>query len=269
MHLLLVVSCASFLFFEVHSEDQRRSIHPRVVGATNATSIEFPSFVIVVSKSKQTLCGGTIINGRWVLTAAHCLPRNGEVRVYVDMAKRTSEPRKFFKAETYIQHPKFTKVHPLIIYDIGLIRVSDRFNFSQRVAPMPLPNECEDKGHIKGTAIGFGANTPEEIPEVLQKATFNIYHSFDAYNCYVNSFSFFYPDTMLCAGAPRDGTGVCYGDSGGPLIVQRSDGQQVVVGVASRLGMAGNGCAAKSIPAIFTRVSPFLDWINEIVASNS
>lgn len=45
----------------------------------------------------------------------------------------------------------------------------------------------------------------------------------------------------------------CYGDSGGPLAV---DGE--LVGIVSM----GKPCA-KGVPDIFTRVSYFLEWIDE------
>ena len=276
MHLLLFLSCASFFYVKVYSEDSRKSIHPKVVGGTNATSIEFPSFAILMTEYNEFLCGGTIINAQWVLTAAHCLDLTNEIVVLAGTNKLYEEissgPSKIYRTEAYFKHPQFffTPEHPLANNDIGLVKVSDRFNFSQRVAPILLPNECEEKGYIQGTVIGFGTNLNQEFPKVLQKATMNIYHSFDAYNCIVNSFFHFDLNAMLCAGASRDGTGACFGDSGGPLIVQRSDGQQVVVGLISGNGfpLEEYACAAKNNPTRFTRVSSFLDWINEIIASN-
>ena len=84
--------------------------------------------------------------------------------------------------------------------------------------------------------IGFGGNKLDFSvpPKYLQRVTIKIYHSFDVYNCHVNFLSLFNPNTMLYAGSSIDGTGVCFGGSGGPLIAWRNDGQQIVVGVSSR-----------------------------------
>ena len=71
---------------------------------------------------------------------------------------------------------------------------------------------------------------------------------------------------MLC-GTSKNGIGVCFGDSRGPPIAQRSDGQ-VVVSVISQLTIINGGCAAKNKPAIFTRVSSYLDWIHDTIPSN-
>lgn len=53
----------------------------------------------------------------------------------------------------------------------------------------------------------------------------------------------------------NDMTFSCQGDSGGPLLV---DG--VVFGISS---LANRGCADKTYPTVFTKVSSYLDWINK------
>lgn len=50
------------------------------------------------------------------------------------------------------------------------------------------------------------------------------------------------------------------GDSGGPLVVYESDGRPTLVGITS-FGI-GFGCQV-SWPPAFTRVSSYLDWIEQ------
>ena len=61
-----------------------------------------------------------------------------------------------------------------------------------------------------------------------------------------------------------DGTGVCSGDSGGPLNLQTeadSTGPYVQVGIASFV--SSFGCEYTGLPHGFARVTFFLDWIRE------
>lgn len=53
----------------------------------------------------------------------------------------------------------------------------------------------------------------------------------------------------------------CLGDSGGPLTAIVVPGRRVLIGIVS-FGDA-NGCTVGS-PAGFTRVTSYLDWINEL-----
>jgi hypothetical protein len=53
----------------------------------------------------------------------------------------------------------------------------------------------------------------------------------------------------------------CEGDSGGPLMKFASSNQWIVAGVTS----FGEGCARAKHAGIYTRVSFYSDWINEII----
>jgi secreted trypsin-like serine protease len=67
-------------------------------------------------------------------------------------------------------------------------------------------------------------------------------------------------DGMMCVA--RDGTGDCQGDSGGPLVIADGDGPAmdptIQVGIVSWAG----GCADPDYPAVYTRVSSYIDWIH-------
>ena len=65
-------------------------------------------------------------------------------------------------------------------------------------------------------------------------------------------------DKQICAGYPTMPKAVCSGDSGGPLMIQKPDGQWRQVGIVS----AGPyGCVGGSSPDIFTRTAAYTPWI--------
>ncbi|KAL4685317.1 hypothetical protein H8957_005403 [Semnopithecus entellus] len=64
---------------------------------------------------------------------------------------------------------------------------------------------------------------------------------------------------MICAGGDGE-ISSCFGDSGGPLNCQASDGRWEVHGIVS-FG-SSFGCNYYRKPSVFTRVSNYIDWIN-------
>lgn len=73
----------------------------------------------------------------------------------------------------------------------------------------------------------------------------------------------------VSAGARSNGTErlSAQGDSGGPLNCQRDDGLWEVEGIVS-FG-SSRSCNLKRKPTVFTRVSAYMDWINEVGAPSS
>lgn len=62
-------------------------------------------------------------------------------------------------------------------------------------------------------------------------------------------------DTMVCVKPPVKTESGCFGDSGGPLVTDNS-----LVGITSWSSLI---CGIEDGPTVFTKVSCFLDFINE------
>jgi secreted trypsin-like serine protease len=54
----------------------------RIIGGKDAEAHEFPWQVLLFIKEPggESYCGGSILNDRWVLTAAHCFYNDDETR---------------------------------------------------------------------------------------------------------------------------------------------------------------------------------------------
>ena len=56
------------------------------------------------------------------------------------------------------------------------------------------------------------------------------------------------------------------GDSGGPLQIRGQDGRQFIIGVTS---FSHPYCAARNNPAMYIRITTFIDWIKETISKNT
>ncbi len=69
-------------------------------------------------------------------------------------------------------------------------------------------------------------------------------------------------DGNLCAGG-EEGKGICFGDSGGPLQCNMN-GQWTYIALSSWT----TRCGLKSFPSVFTRLTQYIDWIQDTISQN-
>lgn len=69
--------------------------------------------------------------------------------------------------------------------------------------------------------------------------------------------------SQLCAGELNGGKDTCQGDSGGPIQIVKNNPYCMydIVGVTS----FGKFCGFKNSPAVYTKVSYYIPWIESIV----
>jgi len=75
---------------------------------------------------------------------------------------------------------------------------------------------------------------------------------------------------MLCSGTYEGGKTSCQGDSGGPLVVPLDDGSYIQAGIVSWGLAAGpdKTCVETALFSAYTRVSNYVDWMNQVVNQN-
>ncbi|XP_053611404.1 tryptase-2-like isoform X3 [Plodia interpunctella] len=174
-----------------------------------------------------------------------------------------------------IVHPQFSP--PKKYFDIALMELDKEVIFSRLLQPACLwTNFDTSKLGKEAVLTGWGivATGSLNISPELQAATVDILDSqlcdnFLKTSCNRNWCGM--QDDQLCAGKLKGGVDACQGDSGGPLQVKiplptNKEGQMhYVLGVIS----FGIGCAYPNLPGIYTRVSTFIDWIEDNVWGNS
>lgn len=99
----------------------------------------------------------------------------------------------------------------------------------------------------------------EEKSDILHKATLSPWSLNDCNRTYLSMVKKIVTRDQICAADTA--SNACQGDSGGPLQIQET-GRTIftVVGIT----LFGMGCGSK-YPGVYTRVSSYVDWIENIV----
>ncbi|CAG2117217.1 unnamed protein product, partial [Medioppia subpectinata] len=215
-----------------------------IIGGSDALVGEHP-WQVIVSAANETnpdardFCGGTIIDDRWILTASHCVEHIKDVTNYyirLGVHNRTArEPTEVdIKVNKVILNPGWVGP-PIYNNDIALIKLNDAIDFigkHKHLEPICLATNTT-KVTDNCITIGFGYtktnNTDKAI--ILQKVNEPL---FDSKQCAQVWDGIYNETTEICAGGtPTGGTGVIFGDSGGPLLCEASDGKWYELGVLS------------------------------------
>nr|XP_045005941.1 chymotrypsin-C [Jaculus jaculus] len=240
------------------------NLSARVVGGDDAVPHSWPwqvSLQYLKDDRWGHTCGGTLIADNFVLTAAHCINDALTYRVGLGKNNLTVEDEEgalYVGVDTIYVHEKW---NPLLVHnDIALIKLAEPVELSDTIQVACLPEEGSVLPQDYPCYVtGWGrlwTNGP--ISEVLQQGLQPVVsHA----TCSRLDWWFIrVKKTMVCAGG--DGvTSACNGDSGGPLNCQAENGSWEVRGVVS-FGSA-SGCNTRKKPTVFTRVSSYIDWINE------
>ncbi|XP_062825463.1 uncharacterized protein LOC100566582 [Anolis carolinensis] len=89
-------------------------------------------------------CGGSLIQDRWVLSAAHCYKSRIQVRLGEHNIMELEGGEQFVDSEKVIRHPQYNSW--LLDNDIMLIKLKDRAELSTRIAPIALGKGCAATG---------------------------------------------------------------------------------------------------------------------------
>ena len=250
--LLTLASLAAPALAQNECKDNKR-----LVGGVS-TRIEEHLWQVALN-SPTGLCGGSLIQDQWVLTAAHCVPQNADAKTVRVKAGATNykQTGTWTDVETIVIHEKYNaSTHE---NDIALLKLKS--STAGNIIPLAEPNQ-QLKACDKLEITGWGRTSEGgQTSDILQKAEIPYVENkvCNAPQIYNNAVT----PGMMCAGFRDGGIDSCHGDSGGPLVLDGNDGR-VLVGVVSW----GEGCARKLRYGVYTRVMPYRDWIAKSIRAD-
>nr|CAD7411373.1 unnamed protein product [Timema cristinae] len=270
IHGLLPLGLASNNLSDVPCGRQwRRS--GRIVGGEATNPGEFP-WLVSITRRGGHFCGGTLLNKRWVLTAAHCMC-SGPVQLPAELIRVTVGEHDLSSGENPAAHEVRVRkmlLHPeykctRFLNDIALLELDSEVTWSEAVWPACLPNGFSSYSNKEATAAGWGwlqeSSSKGGRADVLQKVKVQVVDNDKCREWYQSEGKKIkIHDSQMCAGDETGGRDSCWADSGGPLMVGEGD-QVMVVGIIS----TGIGCARPRLPGLYTRISDFILWIEEHV----
>lgn len=233
---------------------------------------EFPWVAqLLYDEDRRAKCVGSLINRRYVLTAAQCLKasntkitgiRFGDYDVTTDkdctndtrFGEECSDPVQEFGIEELIPHPKFSTA--TAANDIGLIRLSKNVDYSVYVRPICLPtaNTEELNGEEQLAVSGWGLTSLLGDETKIKKKISARLLSLDKCRSLYDGERKSVTVDHLCAVEGQDSF-TCQGDSGAPLMLSVKN-QWEQVGLVS----FGKLCGIE-FPTIYVKITSYLDWI--------
>lgn len=253
----------SFIFYAFLFKDGicRSHKHPskavgvKIVGGydTNIESFPYQAFLIIEKGEDYQQCGGSILNKKTILTAAHCLMNVN--RVYVRTGSSDSGYGGSLSVSTdFVTHPKYNQ--KTYDYDVGIVKLSEPIQMDDETTKVTT---LAKKGSAvkAGTTVvvsGWGATSENGSSSDNLMAVEVVTLSNDQCRKSYRALT----ERMFCAGVPEGGKDSCQGDSGGPVVSKETG---IQIGIVS----FGKGCARKDYPGVYVRVASATvrDWIKK------
>ena len=229
----------------------------RILGGQETPPHQMP-FMASLQENGEHVCGGFLIASQWVLSAAHCLEdtvnRTFQVLLGAHSLSSPEPHKRLYNVRRLVPHPGSSR--DTDADDLLLVQLEDPAVLSRHVQPLGL--QREDREVPAGTLCqvagwGITSNTRRR-PDKLQSVELPVMsrercNRRDVYDGEIT-------EKLMCTESNKKDS--CKGDSGGPLVCH---------GVAAGVVATGSPvCGNRKKPGIYTRIPPYLAWIDGVMS---
>lgn len=223
---------------------------------------------------RDHLCGGALIDKEWALSAAHCFVAEKEVLVKLpnlgvrlgNIDLKAATPKRIDRIIIHGNYRRYGHKQ----HDIALLHLVDDKDTKPEIAATAAPValfggrmralapgddlKVTGWGHVSERKAGATRSVSGAAMRSSQVLLEGRLELLDQSECrkvpeYVQTLN---PGVMCVGSGTSEQQDSCQGDSGGPLTRQR-----ILVGLVS----TGAGCGRKGVPALYTNIAFYADWI--------
>ncbi|KAL3276513.1 hypothetical protein HHI36_011891 [Cryptolaemus montrouzieri] len=294
-HKLSTIENFRYCFDGSWSEDKpncrpicgEKRVQPKklIIGGQIADRGNYPWTIAIYKKKTDNyklICGGTLINQRVIVTAAHCVT-DKEGNILEKSIYRVAAGKYYLSyddpRDTDAEFSEIEEIHSPGDYkgniydydnDIAVLVTKIAFNTTEYIQRCCVDfnqfssYESQLLGAI-GTVTGWGytirgGNQSQELKELnlpyVDHTTCYRTVPYD-YKKYVKS-------NKVCAGYRNRGIGVCEGDSGGGLVFENLNDKRFYLRGVVSISVQKEGKCNENEYAIYTKVSSYIPFIAEI-----